>query len=59
MAQITVTRQADCTFRVQTPAGTSHRLSACRVSPPALAAVTSNPGNFGLAPWADALHLTC
>ena len=27
MAQITVTRQADGTFRVQTPAGTSHQVS--------------------------------
>ena len=27
MAQITVTRQADGTFRVQTPAGTSHEVS--------------------------------
>ncbi len=27
MAQITVTRQADGTFRVQTPAGTSHDVS--------------------------------
>ncbi len=27
MAQITVTRQADGTFQVQTPAGTSHQVS--------------------------------
>ena len=44
MARITVTRQADGTFHVQTPAGTSHQVSVPAGFPSAWAAVTSTPG---------------
>ena len=40
MAQITVTRQADGSFRVQTPAGTSHEVSVPAGFPVSLGCVS-------------------
>jgi hypothetical protein len=43
MAQITVTRQADATFQVQTPAGTSHTVSVPAGFPASLGCVQVTP----------------
>ncbi|SRR6266567_1703275 len=46
MAQITVTRQADGTFRVQTPAGTSHDVSVPAGFPASLGCGHVTPERF-------------
>jgi hypothetical protein len=46
MAQITVTRQADGTFRVQTPAGTSHQVSVPAGFPASLGCGHVEPGEL-------------
>ena len=46
MAQITVTRQADGTFRVQTPAGTSHDVSVPAGFPASLGCGHVTPEKF-------------
>ena len=46
MAQITVTRQADGTFRVQTPAGTSHEVSVPAGFPASLGCGQVTPGQL-------------
>ena len=46
MAQITVTRQADGTFQVQTPAGTSHQVSVPAGFPARLGCSHVDPGEL-------------
>jgi hypothetical protein len=46
MAQITVTRQADGTFDVQTPAGTSHQVSVPARFPASLGCGHVEPGEL-------------
>jgi hypothetical protein len=46
MTQITVTRQADGTFRVQTPAGTSHEVSVPAGFPATLGCGHVAPGEL-------------
>jgi len=46
MAQITVTRRADGTFHVQTPAGTSHRVSVPAGFPASLGCGHVEPGEL-------------
>ncbi len=46
MAQITVTRQADGTFHVQTPAGTSHEVSVPAGFPASLGCGHAAPGEL-------------
>jgi len=46
MAQITVTRQADGTFYVQTPAGTSHQVSLPAGFPASLGCGHVEPGDL-------------
>jgi hypothetical protein len=46
MAQITVTRQADGTFDVQTPAGTSHQVSVPAGFPASLGCGHAEPGEL-------------
>jgi len=46
MAQITVTRRADGTFRVQTPAGTSHQVSVPAGYPASLGCDHVAPGEL-------------
>ena len=46
MAQITVTRQADGSFRVQTPAGTSHQVSVPAGFPARIGCGHVDPGEL-------------
>jgi len=49
MTQITVTRQADGTFRVRTPAGTSHQVSVPARFPASLGCAHVEPGELVMA----------